>query len=92
MHGQSSKSLRIRRTEINESKDRHVNVFSSSGFDAKMQCGLIHGLLESAGIKSMIVRQNVPELPVGRMRVRILESQAEEAQQVIEAAKQAGQQ
>ena len=66
---------------MNESEDGYVNVFSSSGFDAKMQCELIHGVLASAGIESMIVSQNVPELPVGRMRVRVIESQASEARQ-----------
>ncbi len=77
---------------MDESEDRFVNIFSSSGYDAELQCELIHGLLESAGLESMIVRQNVPELPVGRVRVRVLASQGQEAQKVIEAAKQAGRQ
>ena len=77
---------------MDESEDRYVNIFSSSGYDAELQCELIHGLLKSSGLESMIVRQNVPELPVGRIRVRVLSSQAEEAQAIIEAAKQAGQQ
>ena len=71
-------------------QDRFVTLFSSSNFDAESEADTIHGLLTSAGIESMIVRENVPELPTGEVEVRVLEHNAEEARKIIKAARQSG--
>jgi hypothetical protein len=60
-----------------------VNVFASSNFDAESEAEIVHGLLQSSGIDSMIVRQNVPELPTGVVEVRVLESRVEDARTLI---------
>ena len=68
-------------------QDKFVNVFTSSNFDAESEADVVHGLLQSAGIASMIVRQNVPELPTGVIEVRVLASQAEDARNMIAASR-----
>jgi hypothetical protein len=47
-------------------------------------------LLESAELGSVIVRENVPELPTGGVEVRVLPQEAEEARHLIEEALKAG--
>jgi uncharacterized membrane protein len=64
-----------------------VNIFASSNFDAESEAEVIHGLLESSGIDSMIVRQNVQELPAGVVEVRVLASKEQEARDIIEASR-----
>ncbi len=71
-------------------QDAFVTLFSSSNFDAESEADTIQSLLESSGIESVIVRENVPELPTGEVEVRVLERDAEEARNVIEAARKAG--
>ena len=71
-------------------QDRFVTLFSSSNFDAESEADTIHALLASAGIESLIVRENVPELPTGEVEVRVLEHNAEVARKIIEAARQTG--
>ena len=78
--------------DTNLADERHrdenfENVFSSSNRDAESEAETIRGLLESAGIEAMLVRENVPELPTGLVEVRVLESEAAEARRVIEEAR-----
>lgn len=70
------------------SKDEFVTVFSSREHNAEVEAETIHGLLESAGLRSMIVRENVTELPVGQVSVRVLSSEEEEARNLIQQAQQ----
>ncbi len=72
------------------SQDDFVTVFSSGNHDAEAEAETVHSVLESAGIESVIVRENVQELPTGGVEVRVLEHDAEEARNVIAAAQQAG--
>lgn len=70
------------------SKDEFVTVFTSRSISAEVEAGSIHGLLESAGLKSLIVRENVQELPTGRVSVKVLASDAEDARRLIQEAQQ----
>ncbi len=72
------------------SDDRFVTVFSSRRHNAEVEAETVRGLLESAGLQSLIVRENVPELPVGKVWVRVLASDAEEAKELIRNALDAG--
>ena len=72
------------------SDDRFVTVFSSRRHDAEVEAGAVHALFESAGLRSLIVRENVRELPVGKVSVRVLASDAEEAKELIRNALDAG--
>jgi hypothetical protein len=72
------------------SPDELVSVFRSNSNSAEMEADAIHGLLESASLKSLIVRENVPELPTGWVEVKVLASEEGEAKQLIEAAQQTG--
>jgi metal-sulfur cluster biosynthetic enzyme len=65
-------------------------VFEGAGTSAEMEAQAVHGLLESNGIESMLVRENVTELPVGKVEVRVVASEARHAQEVIREGKQAG--
>ncbi|MBI3665999.1 MAG: DUF2007 domain-containing protein [Acidobacteria bacterium] len=67
-----------------------VPVFASAGISAEMEAQSVHALLESSGIKSVLVRENVTELPVGTVEVKVVASEAERAQQVIREGEQAG--
>lgn len=70
------------------SADELVTVFRSNSHSAEMEAEAIHGLLQSASLKSLIVRENVPELPTGWVEVRVLSSEEEEAKQLITEAQQ----
>jgi hypothetical protein len=70
------------------SPDELVTVFRSRNRTASVEAESIHGLLQSADLKSLIVRENVPELPTGWVEVKVLASDAEEAKQLIESAQQ----
>ena len=72
------------------SDDRLVTVFSSRQHNAEVEAGAVHALLESADLKSLIVRENVPELPIGKVSVRVLASDAEESKELIRNALDAG--
>ena len=72
------------------SEDRFVTIFSSRKHSAEIEAETINGLLESAGMRSMIVRDNVRELPVGKVSVRVFASEEEEAREIIEEASAAG--
>ena len=45
------------------SEDKFVTIFSSRKHSAEIEAETINGLLESSGLRSMIVRDNVRELP-----------------------------
>ena len=68
------------------SDEQFVTIFSSQEHSAEIEAETINGLLESAGLRSMIVRHNVRELPVGAVSVRVFASEEEEARQIIEQA------
>lgn len=68
-------------------QDEFITVFSSAAFAAESEADTVHALLESADLNSMIVRENVPELPTGGIEVRVLASDADAARKLIEAAK-----
>lgn len=67
--------------------DEFVTIFSSRNHDAEIEAESIHGLLESSGIESLIVRENVLEMPVGRVSVKVFSSYKDEAERLIEAAR-----
>jgi hypothetical protein len=67
--------------------DEFVTIFSSRHHDAEIEAESIHGLLESSGIESLIVRENVLEMPVGRVSVKVFSSYKDEAERLIEAAR-----
>jgi DNA invertase Pin-like site-specific DNA recombinase len=67
-----------------------MNVFVAAGTAAEMEAQSIHGLLEASGIESFIVRENVTELPVGRVEIRVPASLVERARQIILEGQRAG--
>jgi hypothetical protein len=71
-------------------KGEFVTVFSSNAHDAESEADTIHSLLESAGLQSVIVRENVQELPTGGVEVRVLADEADEARELIEEALETG--
>ena len=68
-------------------KDEFVTVFASRSHAAEVEAEAIHGLLESAGLPSLIVRENVPVVPVGKVSIKVLASDKEDAEKLIEAAR-----
>ena len=68
------------------SQEEFVTVFTSRQHNAETEAESIHGLLESAGLESLIVRENVQELPVGKVSVKVLASNVEDAKQLIREA------
>lgn len=71
-------------------KGKFVTVFSSNAVDAELEADTIHSLLASAGLQSVIVRENVRELPTGGVEVRVLPQEADDARQLIAEALKAG--
>jgi nitrate reductase NapAB chaperone NapD len=69
---------------------KFVTVFSSNAHDAESEADTIHSLLDSAGLQSVIVRENVQELPTGGVEVRVLPQEADEARDLIEQALETG--
>ena len=67
-----------------------MNVFEAAGHSAEMEAQSIHALLQSSGIDSVLVRENVTELPVGRVAVRVVASEVEQARQIIQEGQSAG--
>ena len=70
--------------------DEFVTVFASRSHSAEVEADAIHGLLESAGLQSLIVRENVPTVPVGKVSIKVLTSDKEDAETLIEDAREAG--
>lgn len=69
------------------SQDEFVTVFTSRKHDAEQEAESIRGLLESAGLESLIVRENVKELPVGKVSIKVLSCNADDAKSLIEEAR-----
>jgi len=67
-----------------------VAVFRGNGITAEMEAQAVCALLESCGIDSLLVRDNVPELPVGRIEVRVMASDAATAEEFLEQSRSAG--
>ena len=63
-----------------------VTVFSSRTHLANVEAEIINSLLESAGIRCWIARENVVQQPVGNVMIKVLESQAAEAKDVMREA------
>ena len=68
---------------------RHVGE-EYDGLSAETEAQSIHALLEANGIESLVVRQNVPELPVGKVEVRVVASDAQRATEVIREGQAGG--
>jgi hypothetical protein len=68
------------------SQEEFVTIFTSRQHNAETEAESIRGLLESAGLESLIVRENVQELPVGKISVKVLASNVEDAKQLIREA------
>lgn len=66
------------------STEEWVTVFQSRAATAEIESMTIRGMLEASGIPSIVVRENVPELPTGRVSVRVFASKADEARQLIQ--------
>ena len=60
-----------------------VTVFSSRTHLATVEAEIILSLLESAGIRCWVARENVIQQPVGNVLLQVLQSQADEAAAVI---------
>ena len=73
-----------------ERQEALVTVFAGAGVSAEMEAQSVHALLESSGIESVLVRENVIELPVGTVEVKVVASDAERAEQIIREGEQAG--
>lgn len=75
---------------MDETAETLVTVFEGTGLSAESEAQAIHGLLESSGIESLVVRENVPELPVGLVEIKVMASLAERAREVIREGQLAG--
>lgn len=75
---------------MEESEEPLVTVFRGAGLSAESEAQSIHGLLESSGIESLLVRENVPELPVGLVEIKVIASVGERAREVIREGQLAG--
>ena len=71
-------------------EDDLVTVFEGDGTLAEVEAQEIHALLEASGIESLLVRANVPELPVGTVEVKVIAPEADRAREVIREAQLAG--
>ena len=67
-----------------------VTVFEGNGYSAEMEAQSVRALLEADGIDSVVVRENVPEIPLGRVTVRVLASEAAQAEELLRDAQTAG--
>lgn len=75
---------------MEESEELLVTVFRGSGLSAESEAQSIHGLLESSGIESLLVRENVVEIPVGLVEIKVLDSVADRAREIIRAGERGG--
>jgi hypothetical protein len=75
--------------ELDESSDFDmVTLFSSSNHDGEMEANSIHSMLQASGIPSIVVGPSV--LPSLDFQVQVPQSYAEEAERVLEEAREAG--
>lgn len=72
--------------ESDYKNEEWVTVFETRSHMAEVEAETIRGLLESSGIESWIVRENVPEIPTGKIRVRVLASSAADAEALLRQA------
>ncbi len=75
-----------------ETDIQFVTVFASSNHDAEAEAEIVLALLQSAEIGARMVRQNVVEIPAGKVSVKVPAEQAESARRVIEAGRREGDQ
>ena len=73
----------------NNAEDKLVTVFASRSVSAEVEAETIHGLLESSGIGSLIVRENVVQAPVGLVSIKVLDAEEQEARAIIDSARDA---
>ncbi len=66
--------------------DPLVTVFSSRSHLANIEAEVIQSLLESAGIACWVARENVMQQPVGNVLLKVLESQADDANAILREA------
>ena len=72
------------------SDDNFVTVFASRLHDAEVEAETVHGLLKSAGLEALIVRENVPTVPVGKVSVKVFASDRDDAEKLIAGGRDAG--
>lgn len=65
-----------------------VTLFSSSSFDAELEAGNIHSMLQASGIPSVVVGSTI--LPSLEFLVQVPREQAEEAERILEEARASG--
>ena len=65
--------------------DELVTVFASRSHLATVEAQVIYSLLESAGVPSWLVRENVVQQPVGRVSIKVTSDCAADALQLIES-------
>ena len=65
-----------------------VTLYTSLAVDAEMEADVIHGVLESNGVPSIVVR--APSIPSFGYEVQVPRSRLEEAQRLISEAEAAG--
>ncbi len=65
--------------------DELVTVFASRSHLATVEAQVIYSLLESAGIPSWLVRENVVQQPVGRVSIKVTAGCGADALQLIES-------
>lgn len=66
--------------------DELVTIFSSRSHLANVEAEVIQSLLKSAGIDCWLARENVIQQPVGNVLVKVLASQADEANALLRDA------
>jgi Putative prokaryotic signal transducing protein len=75
--------------ELDESSDFDmVTLFSSSNTDGEMEVTSIHSLLQANGIPSVVIGPSV--MPTLGFQVQVPQSYAEEAERILEEAREAG--
>ena len=65
-----------------------VSLYVSQGVDAEMEAEVIHGILETNGVPSIVMRAT--GVPVFGFEVRVPKSQLEEAKRLVAEAEAAG--
>jgi len=75
--------------ELDESSDFDmVTLFSSSNHDGEMEATSIHTMLQASGIPSVVMGPSV--IPSLEFQVQVPQSYAEEAERILEEAREAG--
>jgi len=75
--------------ELDESSDFDmVTLFSSSNYDGEMEATSIHTMLQASGIPSVVMGPSV--IPSLEFQVQVPQSYAEEAERILEEAREAG--